>query len=450
MNIVIVGIGEVGYHLAKVLSQERHEITVIDLEYQKIKHAKESLDVRTILGDGTKPKVLEQSECESADLLLAVSSNDHANMLACLFGRRMGARKTVLRVKDQTPFEGFKTFFKRAIEFDLVISLEDLASEEIVRQIRHKSGAAVQDFADGRVQLRRVHLEREKVPQLLEVPLRKLELPAGVLVVAVSRAGETLVPGGDDVLKDGDTAYVIGEAESVEEFERTTGADLAQATSVVVLGDLGVGLSVARRLEAQGLRPRMLVEERNVAEKVSSLLRHTLVLQADGTDLTAFKEERIGESDAFIGACSEDERNLMSCQLAKSLGTQRTLALVTKPDYVKLYQQLGVDVAVSPRLLCADKILSFIRGGAITTMASIEEGAAEVIELTAREGSKVLGKPLAKINFPRNAKVAAVLREGGEVLIPGRDDVLLAGDTLIVFTAAEALEDVVQLVSGQD
>lgn len=446
MNIVIVGLGEVGSHLAKVLSQEGRSVTVVDADPHRLKRVADSLDVTALLGDGSRPDVLDRAEGADADLLLAVSNDDNVNMLTVLFGKRMGARKTVLRVKDLTSIRKRRTFFKKNLQYDLVLSLEDLAAEEIVKTIRQNQAVGVESFAEGRIQLRRVRLSEESA--LLGIPVRDLKIPYGALIVAVDRAHEVIIPGGDDVLQAGDEIFALGEPKAIATLEKKTGARATYLKNVVLYGATGVVAHVCNALSRLRVDTRVIVEDRAVAERLSAQLLDTVVLHGEGTDLALLREEHVGDADAFLGLSDFDEKNLMSCQLARSLGVARTVALVAKSDYVTIYEQLGVDVAVSPRLLCANRILSFVRAGSISTIATFEEGKAEVLELEVAAGSKLVGRTLAKAGFPRGCVVGAIARDNGDIVIPHGEDQLQAGDSLVLFALKGVVKRVTDLAAS--
>ncbi len=443
MNILIVGLGEVGSYLSKVLSTEGHSITVIDPDLHRMRRVADLIDVQAVHGDGARPDVLDRADAHQADLLLAVTNDDKVNMLTCLFGKRMGAKKTVLRLRDTSAVRRSRTFFRKNLQFDLLLSLDDLAAEEIVKSVRENRVLGVDNFAEGKVQLRRFKLEEGGV--FTGQQLKDLKIPAGMLITAIDRDHEVLVPGGSDDLRAGDEVFVLGEPKAIAAFEKKIGGKPANTRNVVVFGASGVAQQVCHLLRREHVDVRIIVEQRGEAEKLSESLKGVVVLHADATDLNFLQEEHVGDADAFLGISEEDERNLMSCQLAKSLGVRRTIALVQKPDYVSLYQRLGIDVAVSPRLLCANRILAFVRSRSISTIATIEEGKAEVLEIEVGAGSRLVGKKLKDAGFPRGCVVAAVTREDGQVVIPRGDDELHANDQMVLFVLNSVVDDVLEL-----
>ena len=443
MNILIVGLGEVGSYLAKVLSTEGHAVTIVDPDLHKLQRVADLLDVQSVHGDGARPDVLDRAEAHRADLLLAVSNNDKVNMLTCLFGKRIGAKKTVLRLKDTTALRRSKTFFRKNLLYDLLLSLDDLAAEEIVKTVRLNQAVGVDNFADGRVQMRRFKIDESS--NFVGVAVKDLKIPAGVLITAIDRDHEVIVPGGGDVLAVGDEIFVLGEPKAIAAFDKKTGAKPHYLKSLVVYGSSGVAVQVCEAMQRHHVAVRVIANDREEAEHLSEILEGVTVLHAEATDLNFLQEERIGESNAFLGVSEEDELNLMSCQLARNLGVGRTVALVQKPDYVSLYQQLGIDVAVSPRLLCANRILAFVRSRSISTIATIEEGQAEVLDIEVQPGSRLIGNQLKEAGFPRGCVVGAITREDGEVLIPTGEDQIKANDRLVLFVLNRVVDDVMRL-----
>ncbi len=444
MNILIVGLGEVGSYLAKVLSTEGHAVTVVDPDLQRMRRTADLLDVNAVHGDGSRPDVLDRADAHQADLVLAVSNDDKVNMLTCLFGKRMGAKRTVLRLRDTSAERRSRTFFRKNLLYDLLLSLDDLAAEELVKTVRQRQSIGVDNFAEGRVQLRRFVLEAEG--PFTGSLVKDLKIPSGMLITAIDRDHEVLVPGGSDDLRAGDEVFVLGEPKALAAFEKKLGIKQQKTRNVVLFGGSRIAQQVAQALQREHVTVRVVVEDRAEAERLSEVLKGVVVLHADATDLNFLQEEHVGETDSFLGISDEDERNLMSCQLAKSLGVRRVVALVQKPDYVSLYQRLGIDVAVSPRLLCANRILAFVRSRSISTVATIEEGKAEVVEVELPAGSGLVGKRLRDACFPRGCVVGAITREDGHVLIPRGDDELRAHDQLVLFVLAAVVDGVLTLV----
>jgi trk system potassium uptake protein TrkA len=444
MDVVVVGAGEVGYHIADILSREEHRVSVIEREASQAQRLQESLDVQILVGDATRAAVLTQAGASKADLLVAVSNDDHVNMLACSLGKRLGAKRAILRLRDPGQLAGYRYFYKQALGFDLVLSTDELAAEEILGTVRQHRALEVESFADGRVQLRRLRIREPG--ELTEDTLAGLKLPAGLLVVAVARKDQFFVPGGSDKLAVDDQVYLIGRGPDLDQFELLAGAPKLGRRSVVVMGGGGVGAQVARLLDkTPGLSVRVIersaVRAREIAPAFS---RGVMVLVGDATDLDLLMEERIGEANVFVATTSDDERNIVACQLARSLGVERTVAMVNKASYRQIYDLLGVDRAISPRILCANHILRFVRSRSVSSIAVIADGRAEVLELEAHFKDGRPERKVRNLGLPRGTVVGATVR-GGEVLIPGGESVIRDGDQVILFTLPENVAAVEQI-----
>ena len=449
MDIVIVGAGEVGYHLADILSREQHRVSVIDSDPEQCQRIQESLDAQVLVGDGTRVEVLTLAGASKADLVVAVTQNDDSNMLTCLVARKLGAGRVILRLKDITRLSGYQYFYKQALGFDVVLSTDQLAAEEIIGTVRQHRALEVESFADGRVQLRRLRIREEG--ELTSEPLARLRLPKGLLVVAVSRKEQFFLPTGDDQLAVEDQVYLIGRGPDLDQFELLAGAPKLGRRSVVIMGGGGVGAQIARRLqEVPGVSIRIMERSATRAREIApEFSDNVMVLVGDSTDLDLLMEERIGEANVFIATTSDDENNMVACQLARSLGVERTVALVNKASYRQIYDLLGVDRAISPRVLCANHILRFVRSQSVASVAVIADGRAEVLELEAYHTD---GKPERKVKnlgLPRGTVLGAIVR-GGEVIIPSGETLVKNGDQVILFTLPDNVPDVDDIFRNPD
>jgi trk system potassium uptake protein TrkA len=441
MDIVIVGAGEVGYHLADILSREEHRVSVIDNTPEQVRRIKEALDVHALLGDGTRAEMMTQAGVSKADIVVAVTQNDYVNMLVCTMAQALGAKRIILRLKDISRLEGYRYFYKQTLGFDVVLSTDELAAEEIIGTVRQHRALEVESFADGRVQLRRLRIREEG--ELTGDNLAGLDLPSGLLVVAVSRRDQFFVPGGSDKLEVDDQVYLIGRGPDLDQFELLAGAPKIGRRSVVIMGGGGVGLQIARRLDQMpGIAVRLLEKSAKRAKAIASEFSSSvMVLVGDSTDLDLLMEERIGEANVFIATTADDERNMVACQLARSLGVERTVAMVNKASYRQIYDLLGVDRAISPRVLCANHILRFVRSRSVSSIAVIADGRAEVLELEAHHKDGKHERRVKNLGLPRGTVLGAVVR-ADDVIIPSGDTVVRNGDQVILFTLPENLSSI--------
>ncbi len=441
MNIAVIGAGEVGFHLADILSREGHRVSVVDSDPSKSRRLMESLDVQVVVGDGTRAEVLNTAGVSKADLAVCVTDADRTNMLACALASKLGAKRVIMRLSDMRRLTGYHYFYKQTLGFDIALSTQELVADEIVATVREKHALEVESFADGRVQVRRLRIKEES--ELLNKPLKDLELPRGVLVGGVARGESFHVPTGSDTLEMGDQLYLIGKADELDTFERLAGARVIGRRSVVLMGAGSIGRQVARKLsEVSGVHLRVIERDPVRAKALAAeAVGDMMVLQGDATDIDLLIEERIGESNIFLATSGDDERNMVACQLAKSLGVERTVAMVNKSSYRQIYDLLGIDLAISPRVLCANRILRFVRSTAIESIAVLGEGRAEVLDLQARFRGKRKERTVNQLGLPTGSVLGAIVRED-DVSIPHGDSVVRDGDHVIVFCVPENVEAV--------
>lgn len=449
MDIVIIGSGEVGHHLAEVLSKGEHRVTVIDKDPERIRELQESLDVQAIFGDATMAEVLTQAGVPRADLIVAATDNDMVNMLSCVLCKKLGAKRVILRIKDTKRLEGFRFFYKGALGYDVLFSTDELAAEMVLRTVATNHALEVESFAGGQVQLRRLRIGPNS--DLPGRSLARLRLPTAVMIVAVIREGDLSVPGGNFELASGDHVYVVGMRAGLDEFEALACEPVKVRRKVVIMGAGSAGASIAARLdELPGISVRVFERNakraREVALKLSS---RVLVLNGDATDLDFLMEEQIGDVDVFIAATGDDEDNLIACQLAKSQGVDRTVAMVNKRSYRNVYTLMNIDVAVSPRLQCAQQILRFVRSGSVSSIAVIADGRAEVLELEVHFAGGRKGRRVQNLGLPDGAKIGAVVRSE-EVFIPNGDSIIEDGDQVILFTLPDEIRTVENIFREQD
>lgn len=446
MDIVIIGAGEVGYHLANVLSGEDHRVSIIDPDPTKARRMTEALDVMVIVGDGTRADVLNQAGTSKADLLIAVTDDDHTNMISSVLAKSLGAKRIILRLKDTRPLDEYRYFYKQSIGFDVVLSTQDLAAEEIVNTVREQHALEVESFAGGRVQLRRFKIPEDS--PLTQSNIAGLDLPGRVLIAAAARSDRFFVPTGSDQLSTEDQIYIIGSGLDLDVFEQYAGAPELHQRSVVILGAGSVGRQIVRRLEGQeGVSVRVI--EKDPARARAIAAEHStrvLVLEGDATELDFLLEERIGEANIFVATSGHDEQNMVSCQLAKALGVERTVAMVNKASYRQIYDLMNIDMVIAPRILCANRILRFVRSGSVAAIAVLGDGRAQVLEIEVHFSDGKGGRKIKSMDIPKGAVIGSLVR-GDQVIIPNGDTQLSSGDHLIVFTLPENVEQVCELFS---
>jgi trk system potassium uptake protein TrkA len=446
MDITVIGAGEVGFHLADILSREEHRVSVIDTDPVKARRIMESLDVQVVLGDATDMGVLSKAGVSQCDLFVAVTDDDKSNMLTSVLAKQMGAKRIIMRLRDMDRLHDYRYFYKQALGFDVVLSTEEFAAQEIVNTVREHHALEVENFAGGRVQTRRYRIEENS--QLAGRTLAELELPPGVLIAAAARGDQFTIPTGEYQLSMGEQVWVIGKQHALDAFEVSCGAPASHRRSVVLMGAGGVARSVTRQLlQVQGISIRVLERDAVRAQAFAAEFPgDVMVLDGDATDLDLLNEERIGDANVFIATSGDDEQNMVACMLVHSLsvGAGRTIALVNKASYRSIYDLLGIDRVISPRILCANRILRFVRSGSVSAIAVLAEGKAEVLEIEVRLISKRSTQKIKSLGLPDGVVVGALIH-GEEISVPNGESTVENGDHVIVFAKPDKVEKVLEV-----
>lgn len=437
-----MGVGEVGLHLAKLLSQERHDITVVDRDAERLERVREALDVLTLQGNGAYTSVLKEAGAADADMLIAVTSIDEVNFTACILAHKLGTKKMIVRLDEpELMFGEEQGIDAEDLGFSLVISPDVLAAREIVRLIRRSAATDVLEFAEGKIQILGLKLDQESPvinKKLSELTKDYTELP--FRAVAISRGIRTIIPGGDDVFKKGDQIFVVSKSEHVPEMLKLVGKDTARFENIMILGGSGIGRHVAEELQ-NDMAVKLIESGKEASVQLANFLEKTMVIRGEGKDLDLLATEGIMDMDAYIAVTKDEEDNILSCLMAKHLKVKKTIAHVEKLDYIPLANTIGIDALVNKKLSAANEILKFVRKGQIVSVATLHGVDAEVIEMVALKGSKVTKKNLRDLKFPEGAIIGCVIHNG-TVTIPLGSTRIIPDDRVVVFTLPTALRDV--------
>lgn len=444
---VVMGAGEVGFHLARTLSEENHDVVIVDSDTGPIARADEELDVLTVLGNGAHLPVLEQARVADCELFIAVSSSDEANLAASLLAKRLGARRSVVRVGAADEVVSHRQVYEDTFRVDLLMSTQLLTTTRILNMIRGHNTVAVEYFAGGKVQLRKIHL-REGSP-LTRRPLKDVDLPEDTLVVAFFRGDELIIPGGEDRALPDDDALILGRTEVISRFERMVTDRPERLGTVVIAGGGATGATVARALEGFDVEVKIIERSRERCRELSAALPEFEILHGDATDLNLLKAERIDRAKTFVALSGHDDTNLMASLLAQELGVPLVMALVNRGETSHLWKRLGLMQVFSPRALAYERVREYIESGYSVNIVSLQRGAAQVLERRLHQASPAAGVTLAEMNPPRGMIVGAVVR-GRKVFVPRGPDRLEAGDLVILFVREEELATVQLLFPGRD
>ena len=440
MRIIIVGGGEIGYALSRELSRG-HSLSVVDSNAAVGKRFS-GLDVAFLAGSGTSADVLGLAGIDRADLLIACTGLDEVNMVACAVASRLGARRTICFVsrEDFVGPDASAAAVRAHFGIERAIWPEAQLAEEIERIIGAPGAIDAEVFAGGRIRLLEFRLDAAS--PLTAVPLAGLQLPRAALVVAVMRRNIVEIPRGDTRLSPGDKIFVMGTPEALTEvvprIHGGAGGHAAQLVTIIGGGD--VGFRLAQRLDASSnVELRIIESDRRRGEMLAGALRRALVLHGDGTDLDLLESEDIGRSDVLVSVVDNDERNLFASLLGRQLGVRRIITRVSRPANLRLFERVGIDVALSARGAAVNTLVHEIQGGRAHLLAVLEEGQATIVEISVPAAFQP--RALMDMKLPPQSIVGAILR-GTDVLVPRGPDQICPSDRLIVFAAAGAVSRV--------
>lgn len=447
MNVIIIGAGTVGSNIADYLSRDEHDIVVIDHSRERLAELSERLDVATLLGHGSDPAVIERAGAAAASLLLSLTSNDELNLMAAFTGKLLGVRRTVARVRRRAFLERSDLNFKSLLDIDLLLSPEVLTAQEIVKFVDNPVAFSVETYARGRVEMRRYAIA-EECPAAHKT-LRDLKIPAGALVVSIIRNDAVIIPTGADTIEPGDRVALLGMPRQIAEAQKLFSAEPHEAAgrqNVIIAGGGETGFYLAEILEERGHQIKLMDTDRERCDYLSERLKTVTVVHGDARSTPFLREERVGGADVFIATTGDDETNVMSSLLARSLGVEKTCCLVSRPDYLPVVEKTGIDLALSPRLVTANKVMSLVRRGRIRSLSILEEGKAEIVEFQVPRGSAVANHSLKEIPWPSGCLVATIVHKG-QVQTPRGASVVRAGDILIIVGLHESIDTVEDLLS---
>ena len=430
-RVLVIGGGEIGLGVCRRLAPA-HDVVILD-QQASLADRFASLDVQFLAGNGTSPDTLRRAGAADCDYLIAATGSDEVNVLASLIGRRLGAGRTLCVVSrdDLLKPTGEGEDLRAQLGIDHVIWPEAQLADDIERIIAAPGAIDAETFEQGRIALLEYRIAAQS--PLASGPLSSLDLPRGVLVVAVRRDADFSIPHGSTVLRAGDKVFLMGTADAIAEIQRRfAGRAVAARQAVTIVGGGDVGFRLAQRLEERN-RADVRILERDPARGavLAAALRRTLVLNGDGTDLELLEAEDIGRSDVLVSVIDNDERNLFASILARQLGVTRIITRVSRHSNLRLFERVGVDVALSARGAAIAAIAHYVQGGQSSLLAVLEEGQAQVVEV--QVPAHFPATPLNQLRSLPASIVGAILRSD-DAIVPGGHDVVRAGDRLLVFT----------------
>lgn len=436
MKIVILGAGQVGASVAESLVSEANDITVVDLEPQRLRTLQERLDLRTVQGNGAHPSVLAEAGIEDADLLVAVTQSDETNLVACRMAARMfNVPRRIARVRATDYLDNERILGEDGFDVDLSICPEQVLTDYIAKLVEFPEALQVLDFAGGKVSL--VAVRAFSGGPLVGHPLRELRghVPRiDARIVAIFRGDRSIVPDGDTVIEAGDEVFCLAAAEHIREVMRELRRMDRPVKRVMVAGGGNIGLRLAAALEER-YSVRVIEHNKRRCEQLAARLGAALVLNGDTTDEELLEDENIAEMDLFVAVTNDDENNIMSSLLAKRMGARRVVSLINRRSYVDLLQAGQIDIAISPAQATIGTLLAHVRRGDVVAVHSLRRGAAEALEAVVhgdRESCRLTDRRVDELELPPGTTIGAVVR-GNEVIMAHHDTVIRAEDHVIVF-----------------
>jgi trk system potassium uptake protein TrkA len=448
MNIIIVGAGEIGTHIALSLAAENHAIVVIEADETVAGELKNRIDARVMVADGTSISVLIDAGVSDCDLFLSLTSDNNINLVSSSVAKRLGAKKSICRVHPGIQRESLFLDFGDHFGIDYLFSSERLAAVELAKHVRNPKSFMVEEIARGYVEVQQVTVSTAS--KYCGSKLCEVDFPSRIRVGAIARGRETIVPSADEVLMADDNVTLFGEPSKLHDtvLRLQNRSEKEHKSNIVIFGGSEYGFSLAQSLESWNCRIRIFEANPDRCRELSDLLTNVTILNADATSIAEMKEERIGEADFFIAVTGVDEDNVMTCLQAHSLGTKYCLPLIHRADYADAMtgfgEKMGILAAISPREATRKDLSRFITSDRFHLLQKLE--GVELIESAVCENSTIVGKIVRDISWPDDCVLVALLH-GVRGQVPAADDEISAGDSIYALVKAKAKREFLKLVS---
>lgn len=438
MKIIVAGAGEVGSHLAKMLSSEFHDIIVIDPDEESLKVIDSNLDLLTITGSATSFETLLDAKIKKADLFISVTHSEETNITAAIIAKKLGAKKTIARVDNYEYIEPENILHFTSLGIDYLIYPERIAAHEIVDLLGHAEIFESVDFSEGKLSLYVLKLDENALvinQTLMEVAKEKeIEFRA----VAITRQGQTIIPRGQDQFKLNDLVYVVTNKAGIKDVMKYSGKKRIDIKNIMILGGSRIGKRVAKSLENR-FNIKLVEIDKEKSSKLADYLQNTLVINGDGRNIDLLVEEGLQNMDTFIAVTGNSETNILSCVLAKKMGVKKTIAEIENIDYIDLGESMGIDTIINKKLITASRIFKFTMSAEVETMKCLTGSDADVLEFVAKADSKITTGKLKDIGFPHDAIVGGIIRKNKAFIAKGHSEIE-ADDRVVVFALPSAVK----------
>lgn len=447
MNTVIVGAGVVGVALAEQLSLEGHKVTIVDQDRHKIQQICDKLDVLAVRGNASSPSVLERAGIRDAEMVIAVTDVDEVNLVVGMLAARLGVARRIVRVRNREYLNEDCILSPEELDIDHVINPDPAIVDALVQMIEIPGTNDVATLAHGQVLLLAFDVTPDS-PAAGRTPaeLREAGEMDAFLILYITRGDTAIVPKGDDRLLPGDKVHVLVAADLVQFLVPVFNRHPPGVRRIIIAGASRLGRQLCEALETRMSRVILIEPDAEHASETAGELKKTTVLHGDATNTEVLTEASADQCDLFCAVSDNDQTNMLSAMLAKKHGAKKVAVLLQSPDYVPLMNSLGADIVINPRLVTVGQILMHVRRGHILSVTRLAESHAELIEMEVPAGSPVCASPLKNIKFPRNALVAAIIRDGN-LEIPSGETQIHPGETVIVYALPDAIAGIEKLFS---
>lgn len=447
MKIIIVGAGQVGFHIASRLAYENKDVVVIDTDPEAISQVSENIDVDAIVGSGSSPNILEEAGIKDADILLAVTDSDEINLVTCLMADILSSTtKKLARIRKRDYDEYHQIFHDAAPHIDTIINPEVEVVKTIEQFMSVPGAVDVGEFANGRLKF--VGIYMDKGARLAGIRLSELSNKIGTrtLVAAVVRDGETIIPKGDDRLYPGDLLYFISEESGLENILKAFDKHVKPMKRAMIIGGGRIGLRLAKALEKKSIYTKLIEKSAARCSEIVEQVNKVLVIQGDGSAQSLLQEENIADMDVVVTLTDDEETNVLVSLLAKRMGARKTITKLSKFGYFSLMSTIGLEQVVSSRLSAVNTILQHIRRGKVLSSRTLLYEQAEVLEAVALETSDIVGKPLKQTNMPGGSLVIGIIRDEN-IEIPSGDSIIEPDDRIIIFAKRQVISKIEKILS---
>ncbi len=438
MRIIVAGAGEVGTHLAKMLSNEKHEVVVIDPDEGKTGFIEQSFDLLTVRGSATSFEILRKAGAGKCDLFIAVAPLEDTNITAAILARRLGAKRTIARIDSSEYLTARNKEHFISMGIDYLIYPERIVSREIITLLNKTSTTDFVDYAGGKLSMYVIKLE-DKAPVISKslIDIAKKNIRLEFRAVAITRKGVTIIPRGCDQFLPDDLVYVITSPAGVNEIMKYSGKEDFRVRDMMILGGSRTGIRTAMDFE-HSCNIKLIEIDREKCSRINEYVDDTLVIHGDGRDIDLLRETGIGNMDAFIAVTGSSEVNILSCLMAKKLGVRKVICEVENFEYISLAENMGLDTIINKKVSTASRIFRFTMGDVVSSIKCLTGTDAEILEYVAKPGSLITQGPVKNLDLPRDAVIGGVIRGKSSFIVHGNTQVR-PGDTVIVFALPSAI-----------